>query len=62
MYFAHRKGWVEPNENILNENYISELKIKGLKFIVILKTCFGENIDLKYEVFSENNDFKIYRL
>lgn len=41
MYFAHRKGWIASNEEILNENYLNDLKSKGLKLIVILKKALA---------------------
>jgi 4-amino-4-deoxy-L-arabinose transferase-like glycosyltransferase len=63
MYFAHRKGWVNSNEEILNESYINELKKKGLKFIVILKRSFGTEILLnQYSKVLENEDYCIYKL
>lgn len=63
MYFAHRKGWVNSNDKILNEQYIKELKHKGLKYIVILKKSFGENISLlQYKNVLENENYSIYLL
>ena len=46
MYFAHRKGWIDSNSKISDEEYINKLKKVGLKYIVILKRTFGENINL----------------
>jgi hypothetical protein len=61
MYFSHRKGWVNDNHTISNENYIEELKNKGLKYIVILKRSFSAEIKLnQYKVVLENNDYCIY--
>lgn len=63
MYFSHRKGWVNSNEEIINESYINELKNKGLKYIVILKRSFGEEIKLtQYNKVLENEDYCIYDL
>ncbi|MFN3403415.1 MAG: ArnT family glycosyltransferase [Cytophagaceae bacterium] len=62
MYLAHRRGWTETNENIQNEAYISGLKYKGLKHIVILKKAFGEDVKLPYMVSLENDDYCIYTL
>lgn len=63
VYFSHRKGWVNTNEEISNETYVSELKQKGLKFIVILKKGFGTEISLnRYKVVFENEDYCIYAL
>ena len=50
MYFAHRKGWIESNDNILKENYIDGLKKRGLKYIVILKKSFGSMINLNFKI------------
>ena len=62
MYFAHRKGWVETNQNLLNEQYISELKMKGLRFIVVLKNGFGTETSLPYPIQLENKHYLIYSL
>jgi Dolichyl-phosphate-mannose-protein mannosyltransferase len=63
MYLAHRKGWVTTNEKILDNNYIENLKIEKLKFIVILKKCFGTSIVLpNYKKVLENNNYDIYQL
>lgn len=63
MYFSHRKGWINTNEKIKDENYIEELKNKGLKFIVILKRSFGIEIKLhEYKKVLENEDYCIYEL
>jgi hypothetical protein len=61
MYFAHRKGWVESNEKLVDEKYINNLKEKGLKYIVILKKAFGTNIDLDLPIVLDNNDYCIYQ-
>jgi hypothetical protein len=63
MYFAHRKGWINTNENIQDEKYIENLKYKGLKYIVILKRSFGTEIVLeKYNKVLENEDYCIYKI
>ena len=62
MYFAHRRGWVNNNETISNRDYIEGLKQKGLKFIVILKKTFGENINLNYSIVFENEDYAVYKI
>jgi hypothetical protein len=60
MYFAHRKGWVAYNEQILQQNFTDSLANKGLKHIVILNHVFGEKIPLNYPIEFQNNDFTIY--
>lgn len=63
MYFAHRKGWISFNNNILNKNYIHDLKLNGLKYIVILKKTFGSDIKLlDYKKVFENNLYTIYKI
>jgi 4-amino-4-deoxy-L-arabinose transferase-like glycosyltransferase len=62
MYFAHRKGWLASNKQINNPDFISNLKQKGLRYIVILKKSFGENSDLNNELVFENEDYKLYKV
>lgn len=60
MYFAHRKGWIDYNENIAKGDYIDDLRSKGLKYIVILKRTFGNDITLPYKIKFRNRDYTIY--
>lgn len=60
MYFAHRKGWITFNDSIKKPKYINQLKDKGLKFIVILKKSFGDEIILDYPVRYSNPYYTIY--
>ncbi|GAB4451670.1 MAG: hypothetical protein OHK0036_12330 [Bacteroidia bacterium] len=63
MYFAHRKGWIEFNEKILDKKHISLLKDKGLKYIVILKKSFGTKVVLnEYKKILDNDNYCIYTL
>jgi hypothetical protein len=63
MYFAHRKGWVSSNENIQDTAYINELTDKGLRYILILKTGFGSEIQLEaYERVLDNKNYCLYRV
>jgi 4-amino-4-deoxy-L-arabinose transferase-like glycosyltransferase len=62
MYFAHRKGWVATNDKIENVEYLNSLKLKGLKFIIILKKSFGENINLNHKIILDNEDYCIYKM
>ncbi len=62
MYFAHRKGWIDSNENIANQDFVLSLKSKGLKYIVILKKYQGTNMNLHYSVALDNDDYCIYKL
>ena len=61
MYFAHRKGWVASNENIMDNNYIMSLQQLGLKYIVILKHSFGSEVALlNYSKALDNDDYTVY--
>ena len=62
MYFAHRKGWVLPNEDILNQKHLQELIDNGLRYIVIVKRTFGTPILLELPVVFENENYCIYRI
>ncbi len=62
MYFAHRKGWVTWNNEIENQNYINDLKAKGLRYIIILKRTFGSETTLNYSKIFDNQDFAVYSL
>jgi 4-amino-4-deoxy-L-arabinose transferase-like glycosyltransferase len=62
MYFAHRKGWVNSNDSINQEKYVNNLKNKGLKYIVILKRSFAQELVLPNYVRVFNNpDYSIYK-
>ena len=62
MYFAHRKGWVLPNQTLQSPQEVEVLKSKGCKYIVILKKRFGSDVNLNYALVEENELFKLYRL
>lgn len=62
MYFTHRKGWVTSNETISKPAYLTEIKNKGCKYLLVLKESFGTNIDLPLEIIRENEHWKIYQL
>lgn len=62
LYFAHRKGWIAPNENIVRSAYRDDLVSKGLKYIVILKRAFGTSIEIPEAVVFENENYTIYHL
>jgi hypothetical protein len=62
MYFAHRKGWVAYNEQLIQQKFTDSLAHKGLKHIVILNHVFGEKIPLNYPIEFQNNDFTIYAI
>ena len=62
MYFAHRKGWIQTNEEMQDPKLINAAKRKGLKHILIMKRSFGNEIELPYQKVIDNEDFAIYSL
>lgn len=62
MYFAHRKGWVETNEKILDKDYMRAAIGLGLKYVVILKRALGTEIKLDYPCVFNNDDYAIYKV
>jgi hypothetical protein len=61
MYFAHRKGWSQSNQDFQDANYVSSIKQKGCKYIVLAKELYGD-ADLGYHVVYNSKYFKIYSL
>ncbi len=62
MYFAHRKGWVAYNDQLLNPKFTDSLANKGLKHIVILHHVFGEQIPLNYPIELQTDNYTIYKV
>lgn len=62
MYFAHRKGWVLPSEDILNKEYLQELIDNGLRYIVVIKRTFGTPIQLELPFVFENENYCIFSI
>lgn len=62
MYFAHRKGWVESNEKIIDEVYMKAAINLGLKYVVILKRVLGTEIKLDYPCIFNSQDYAIYKV
>lgn len=62
LYFAHRKGWITSNDELMNQEFIEELAKKGCKYIVIMKQRFGSEIQLPYTLKAENQLFVLYQL
>lgn len=61
MYFAHRKGWVAYDDQILSQNFLDSLSNLGLRNIVIMKKIFGNDIKLdNNNVLLENDIYRIY--
>jgi hypothetical protein len=62
IYFAHRKGWVASNDQLLDESYRKSLQQKGCKYIVILKRYLGGDLYLELPVVLQNENWVIYKL
>lgn len=62
MYFAHRKGWLATNDQLTTDGFIDDIKMKGCRYIVILKEYFGTDIGLDHELVFSNRHYSIYRL
>lgn len=67
MYFAHRKGWVEFNDQLSKSHYIDSLSQLGLRHIIIMKRTFGDSMHVnsyKHQWFLRYRDinFDIYSI
>jgi 4-amino-4-deoxy-L-arabinose transferase-like glycosyltransferase len=62
MYFAHRKGWVTTNQQLLDTAGVGRMRLKGLKFIVVLKRAFGAEVKLNYTPVFDSRDYCIYKI
>jgi hypothetical protein len=61
MYFAHRRGWVAPNNFLGEAAYLNEVRNKGCKYVVVVKKLYGD-LNLENQIVFESEYFKIYRL
>jgi hypothetical protein len=62
IYFAHRKGWVASNDELLNEVFRKDIHQKGCKYIVILKRYLGGELYLELPVVLNTKDWVVYKL
>lgn len=62
IYFAHRKGWVASNDELLNSSFRKDLQQKGCKYIVVLKRYLGGDLYLELPVALNTRDWVVYRL
>ncbi|MGV3609962.1 MAG: ArnT family glycosyltransferase [Fluviicola sp.] len=62
IYFAHRKGWVASNDELLSPSFRENLREKGCKYIVILKRYLGGDLYLDLPKAVDNVDWVIYKL
>lgn len=61
LYFAHRRGWNIPTENLSNTDVIDQIKNKGCRYIVITKKLNG-NVQLNLPFVYDSEYFRIYQL
>jgi hypothetical protein len=62
MYFAHRKGWNVPGDELTKTEKIEELTKLGCKYVIILKNELGYNLELPHTRIFDSPDFAIYKL
>lgn len=62
IYFAHRKGWVASNDELLNDAFRKEIQQKGCKYIVILKRYLGGELYLPLPVALDTENWVVYSL
>ena len=62
MYFAHRKGWVCHNNDLLDKTFVTSLHERGAEYIIILKKAFGSDMELDLPRIYDSEDYDIYRI
>lgn len=62
IYFAHRKGWVASNGELLDETFRKDIQRKGCKYIVVLKRYLGGELYLPLTVVVNTKDWTVYAL
>lgn len=62
IYFAHRKGWVASNDELLNEAFRKDIQQKGCKYIVVLKRYLGGDLYLPLTIVMNTEDWTVYKL
>ncbi len=62
IYFAHRKGWVASNDELLSASFRKNIREKGCKYIVVLKRYLGGELYLELPVVLNTKDWVVYKL
>lgn len=62
IYFAHRKGWVTSNDELLNDAFREKIRQKGCKYIVVLKRYLGGELYLPLTAVMDTEDWTVYKL
>ena len=61
MYFAHRRGWTVSDPVLQDSAYMSDVKSKGCKYVVLATKLYGDP-QLKYPIVHQSEYFKIFKL
>ncbi|WP_300665782.1 glycosyltransferase family 39 protein [Fluviicola sp.] len=62
IYFAHHKGWVASNDELLDPVFRENIRKKGCKYIVVLKHYLGGDLYLELPAVVNNENWVIYKL
>lgn len=62
IYFAHRKGWVASNDELLDPAFRKNIREKGCKYIVVLKRYLGGDLYLDLPKAEDTPDWVVYKL
>lgn len=62
IYFAHRKGWVASNDELLSEPFRKDIRQKGCRYIVVLKRYLGGELYLALPKVTDNVNWVVYKL
>lgn len=62
LYFAHRKGWVASNEQLLQPEFMQRLKLNGCAYAIVLKQRFGSPVELPNPAVIDNEHLALYAL
>jgi hypothetical protein len=61
MYFAHRRGWTASDILLQDSAYMSDVKSKGCKYVVLATKLYGDT-QLTYPIVHQSEYFKIFKL
>jgi hypothetical protein len=64
MYFAHRRGWTVMPDKLRDQSFMSDIKSKGCKYVIVCKEMFRENFDVVLDLpeLYQSESFRIYAL
>jgi 4-amino-4-deoxy-L-arabinose transferase-like glycosyltransferase len=61
MYFAHRKGWVCDNENLVTNDFVESKVLEGAKYLIVDKH-YGDAHTLSYDIIFDDQDYIVYKI